>query len=180
MAKVGCFKKESRLLRRPDEEEFLKEQGYYFEDLIENTHKEGREFVLIIDESHKNRDTNLAQDVIDIINPKVILNVSATPKYIPNRDEEDEGLAGYVSVKREEVVEEGLIKEKIAVQTEEDLAKYPNKDLDELLLDLAIERQQELKAEYKKLGKDINPLVLIQLPNDDSRLKDAGQKPKRK
>jgi len=47
-----------------------------------------------------------------------------------------------------------------------------------LLLDLAIERQQELKAEYKKLGKDINPLVLIQLPNDDSRLKDAGQKTK--
>lgn len=50
--------------------------------------------------------------------------------------------------------------------------------MDELLLDLAIERQQELKAEYKTLGKDINPLVLIQLPNDDSRLKDAGQKTK--
>lgn len=81
--KLVASKKESRLLRRPDEEEFLKEQGYYFEDLIENTHKEGREFVLIIDESHKNRDTDLAQEVIDIINPKVILNVSATPKNIP-------------------------------------------------------------------------------------------------
>lgn len=176
--KLVASKKESRLLRRPDEEEFLKEQGYYFEDLIENTHKEGREFVLIIDESHKNRDTNLAQEVIDIINPKVIINVSATPKNIPTIEEIEDEKAGYVSVKREEVVEEGLIKEKIAVQTEEDLAKYPNKDLDELLLDLAIERQQELKAEYKKLGKDINPLVLIQLPNDDSRLKEAGQKTK--
>ena len=136
--KLVASKKESRLLRRPDEEEFLKEQGYYFEDLIENTHKENREFVLIIDESHKNRDTDLAQEVIDVINPKVILNVSATPKNIPSIDEIEEGTAGYVGVKREDVVEEGLIKEKIAVQTEEDLAKYKNKDLDELLLDLAI------------------------------------------
>ncbi len=176
--KLVASKKENRLLRRPDEEEFLKEQGYYFEDLIENTHKESREFILIIDESHKNRDTDLAQEIIDVINPKVILNVSATPKNIPGIDEIEEGTAGYVGVKREEVVEEGLIKEKIAVQTDEDLAKYPNRDLDELLLDLAIERQQELKKEYQLIGKDINPLVLIQLPNDDSRLKDSGQKTK--
>ncbi|EJF53907.1 DNA/RNA helicase, superfamily II [Saprospira grandis DSM 2844] len=176
--KLVASKKANRLLRRPDEEAFLKEQGYYFEDLIENTHKEKREFILIVDESHKNRNTSLAQEIIDIINPKVIINVSATPKNIPGIDQIDEGIAGYVGVKREKVVEEGLIKEKIAVQTEEDLAKYPNKDLDELLLDLAIKRQKELKEEYKILDKDINPLVLIQLPNDDSRLKDAGQKTK--
>ena len=176
--KLVASKKENRLLRRPEEEEHLKEQGYYFEDLIENTHKEGREFVLIIDESHKNRDTDLAQEIIDIINPKVILNVSATPKNIPRADEIAEGKAGYVGVNREEVVAEGLIKEKIAVQSEEELAKYPNKDQDKLLLDLAIERQKELKEEYKSIGKNINPLVLIQLPNDDSRYKDAGQKTK--
>lgn len=176
--KLVASKKENRLLRRPEEQEFLKEQGYYFEDLIENTHKEGREFVLIIDESHKNRDTDLAQEVIDIINPKVVINVSATPKKIPGIDEIEEGTAGYVGVKRREVVEEGLIKEKITIQTEEDLVKYPNKDLDELLLDLAIERQKDIKKEYKALYKDINPIVLIQLPNDDSRLKDAGQKTK--
>ena len=169
---------DNRILRRPDDEVLQKEQGYYFEDLVENTHKDGREIILIIDESHISSRTNLAQNVIDLINPKVILNVSATPKYIPNRDEEDEGIAAYVRVNREEVVEEGLIKEKIAVQTEEDLNKYQNKDLDELLLELAIERQIELKEEFKSLGKDINPLVLIQLPNDDSKLKDSGQKTK--
>jgi len=169
---------DNRVLRRPDDEVLLKEQGYYFEDLIENTHKEGREIILIVDESHISSRTDLAQNIIDIINPKVILNVSATPKYIPNRDEEDEGLAGYVRVNRNDVVAEGLIKEKIAVQTEEDLKKYPNKDLDELLLELAIERQLELKQEFKDLGKDINPLVLIQLPNDDSKLKESGQKTK--
>lgn len=169
---------DSRLLRRPNDERFLKEQGYYFEDVIENTHFEDREIILIIDESHISSRTNLAQDVIDLINPKVILNVSATPKNIPRIDEIEEGTAGYVSVKREDVVAEGLIKEKIAVQTEEDLNKYQNKDLDELLLELAIEKQLKLKEEFKKLGKDINPLVLIQLPNDDRKLKDIGQKTK--
>jgi type III restriction enzyme len=40
----------------------------------------------------------------------------------------------YVRVLREDVVEEGLIKDKIvAVQTDEDLHKYQNRDLDELL-----------------------------------------------
>ncbi len=169
---------DNRVLRRPEDEAFLKEQGYYFEDLIENTHKEGREIILIIDESHISSKTALAQNIIDLINPKVILNVSATPKNVPGIDEIEEGTAGYVGVKREDVVEEGLIKEKIAVQTEEDLKKFQNKDLDELLLELAIERQIELKAEFTAIGKDINPLVLIQLPNDDSKLKDAGQKTK--
>jgi type III restriction enzyme len=169
---------DNRVLRRPEDEVFLKEQGYYFEDLIENTHKEGREIILIIDESHISSKTALAQNIIDLINPKVILNVSATPKNVPGIDEIEEGTAGYVSVKREDVIEEGLIKEKIAVQTEEDLKKFQNKDLDELLLELAIERQIELKAEFKTIGKYINPLVLIQLPNDDSKLKDSGQKTK--
>lgn len=99
--KLVASKKDNRLLRRPDEEVNLKEQGYYFDDIIENTHKENREFVLIIDESHKNRDTDLAQEVIDVIKPKVILNVSATPKNIPGIDEIEEGTAGYVGVKRE-------------------------------------------------------------------------------
>lgn len=169
---------DNRVLRRPDDEILLKEQGFYFEDLIENTHKENREIILIVDESHISSRTTLAQNIIDIINPKVILNVSATPSYIPNRDEEDEGLAGYVRVNRDDVVAEGLIKEKIAVQTEEDLKKYPNKDQDELLLELGIERQLELKDEFKKLGKDINPLVLIQLPNDDNKSSDRNEKTK--
>jgi type III restriction enzyme len=174
--KLVASKKDNRLLRRPDEEVNLKEQGYYFDDIIENTHKENREFVLIIDESHKNRDTPLAQEVINLINPKVILNVSATPN--DKAELEARRNKSYIDVERGEVVTEGLIKEKIAVQTDEDLKKYPDKDQDELLLDLAIERQQELKAEYKTLDKDINPLVLIQLPNDDKKSKERGEKTK--
>jgi len=169
---------ETRVLRRPDDENFQKEQGFYFEDVIENTKKDGREIIMVIDESHTHLSALAQTSVVDVVNPKIIINVSATPSYIPNRDEEDEGLAAYVSVKREDVVNEGLIKEKIAVQTDEDLHKFPGRDLDELLIDLAIDKKKELESEFKKLGKNINPLILIQLPNDDSKLNDAGEKTK--
>jgi type III restriction enzyme len=168
----------NRVLRRPDDDNFHKEQGYYFEDVIENTKKDGREIVMVIDESHTHLSELAQSSVVDVVSPKVIIHVSATPKFIPNRDEEDEGTAAYVSVKREDVVKEGLIKEKIVVQTDEDLHKYPGRDLDELLIDLAFDKKKELDSEFKKLSKNINPLILIQLPNDDSKLKDTGQKTK--
>ena len=72
-----------RLLRRPDEVELLKEQGFYFEDVAENTKKEGREIVMIIDESHKNVTASAYRDVITPLNPRIILNVSARRKKSP-------------------------------------------------------------------------------------------------
>jgi len=169
---------ENRVLRRPDDKSFYKEQGYYFEDIIENTKKDGRELIMVIDESHTHLSPLAQSSVVDIVSPKVIINVSATPKYMPTIDEIEEGVAAYVNVKRDDVVNEGLIKEKIIVQTDEDLHKFPGRDLDELLIDLSIQKKIELEAQFKQLGKSINPLILIQLPNDDSKLQDAGQKTK--
>lgn len=169
---------ENRVLRRPSDPLLSKEQGYYFEDIIENTFKENREIVMIVDESHTHLSDLAQSSVIDVVNPKIIINVSATPKYIPNQEEVEEGIARFVSVKREDVVNAGLIKEKIVTQTEEDLKAMPGQDLDELLLTLAIKKREELAFEYKSLGKSINPLIIIQLPNDDHKLKSTGEKTK--
>ena len=68
----------------------------------------------------------------------------------------------------------GLIKQKIVCQTEEELSTHKGQDLDELMLQLAIERRNQVAVEWQKLGKNINPLVLIQLPNDDSELEKQG------
>jgi len=46
------------------------------------------------------------------------------------------------------------------------------------LLNLGIEKKNDLKSQFEKLEKNINPLVLIQLPNDDKELKDRGEKTK--
>ena len=165
--KIKGKTKDSRKLRRENE------QGLTFDNLINETHEDGRKIVVIIDEEHIGSDTELALEVIDgLIKPKITLRVSATPKYIPTRAD----TAGYVEVKRNEVVEAGLIKEKIIFQTEEDFERKGLKklDQDELLLELAYNRRQEIVKLYKDIKVEVNPLVLIQLPNDDQATKETG------
>lgn len=162
--KIKGRSKESRKLRRENE------WGQTFDSLIQKTQEDGRRLVVIIDEEHIGADTELAFEVIDgLIKPKIVIRVSATPKYEPTREDTDDKKAGFVKVKREEVVLAGLIKEKIVFQTEEDLIKKEFKGMDqnEILLELAFNKRQEIINYYKKLKIDINPLVLIQLPNKD-------------
>ena len=162
-------------LRKPKDERFKKENGSYFEDVVAETKKTGREIILFVDET-PNSKTELTKDIKDLIDPKVIVHITATPE---KEDVADAAmLGGFISVDREKVIDEGLIKEKILVQTEEDLKKYKGKDLDEILLTLGMEKRQELASELKALGKDINPLMLIQLPNDDRELIAKGDKTK--
>ena len=164
----------SRVLRRPDDENLKKESGYYYEDLVEATHAEGRKIALVIDESHKNVTESAIRDVIEPMNPKVIVKVSATPKPedIPNGLDLNDHRAGLVVVKRADVVAAGLIKEAIVSQTKEELEKgSTEEDMDNRLLDLAMQKRAALKELWEKAGQKVNPLVLIQLPNDDSELK---------
>lgn len=165
---------ENRVLRRPENEDLRKEQGFYFEDVVEKTLAEGRKIVMIIDESHKNVTAAAYRDVINPLKPRILLNVSATPEYIPNASEVNNLQAGFVEVQRKDVVAEGLIKELIISQTEEDLKSTEGEDLDLILLRLAKEKRESIAEQWAKLGLNINPLVLIQLPDDDLKLKDQG------
>lgn len=159
---------ENRVLRRPDDERNKKESGYYFEDVMELTHKEGREFVMIIDESHKNVTDAAMRDVINPIDPKIILKVSATPESEPTISDIQNSRAGWVEVDRQEVINAGLIKRELICQTEDDIKSKGDEDLDGLLLNLAMERREIIVADIQKFGIDVNPLVIIQLPNDSS------------
>ncbi len=170
--------RENRVLRRPEDEAMHKETGVYFEDFIDSTHADGREIILVVDESHTHGSTQLAKEIVDYINPRLIIEVSATPDNIPNAEDIEEERAGFVNVKRDDVVNEGLIKEKIIVQTEEELQRHGEGDLDEILLKLGLIKREMLRQQFNSLGKNINPLVLIQLPNDDQRLHEIGQKKK--
>ena len=138
-----------------------------FDDFIKKTRSE-RDIVLIIDEAHTETDTHLANEVVDLIDPRIILKVTATPKDLPNISDVSQKKAGFVEALESDVIASGLIKEKIIIQTEEDIKKLGNKQLseDEIMLELAYNKRQELKKYYKELGLDINPLVLIQLPSD--------------
>jgi type III restriction enzyme len=174
--KVVSRSPKTRILRRPENEKDRKESGFYFEDFIDNSHKDNKEIILIIDEAHTHVTKDLAQKVIDYIDPKVVIHVTATPT--EGIELQSRRLNSFIEVPREKVVEQGLIKKNVLVQTEEDLKKYQKEDLDEILIDLGLEKRKEIVEEYNILGKKINPLLLIQLPNDDKTLIGLGQKKK--
>lgn len=163
--------------RRPEDPNRYKEMGFYFEDLMDNTHAAGIEIVLVVDESHANFDTPNASEIIKLINPHLIFKMSATP-FKTEKDENEfyaakgRGFADFVEIVHSDVVQSGLIKEEIESQTNEDLerTKGTNANIDEVMLDLAIEKRDQIRREWQHLGQNINPLVLIQLPNDDSKL----------
>lgn len=168
-------------LRRPENVLDRKESGYYFEDIIENTHSQGREIILIIDESHSHVETKNSQEIIEIISPRLIYNMSATP--FKTTDAKNafavlmmEKKASLVEVDRQRVIDAGLIKQEIKCQTEEDLKRFEGANIDEVMLDLAIEKRNQIKSEWEKIGLNINPLCLIQLPNDDSSYDDKTEK----
>lgn len=153
--KVVSKAKDNRKLRTEGE------SNTTFDEYLENTHNLKREVVLIIDEEHIASSTVLASDLIkNVIKPRIIIGVSATPQ--------NTGFTT-VEVAREDVISAGLIKEKIIFQTEEDLESknYDGVDQDEILVSLAYHKRDEIVTYYKELGIEINPLVLIQLPNDD-------------
>lgn len=176
--KIKSSTKEGRKLRNPTEYTYGDEG--IFDEFIKRTQEDNRELILIIDEAHRDTDTELADDLIELINPRIILKITATPKTEPSASDVLQKRAGFVEVLREDVIDAGLIKEKIITQTKEDLDKLTKKEIDQdlILLELAFNKRLELQKEYKELGLEINPLVLVQLPNDDHARKETLDKSK--
>jgi type III restriction enzyme len=158
--KVVSKAKENRKLRSENE------QGVWFDRFIEATKSAGRELVLLVDEAHTHSSTALAQEIIDLIDPRIIIKITATPQ--DTDVVQAAKLGSYVQVDREAVVEQGLIKEKLIFQTEDEVKKLTSKHIskDEVLLKLAVQKRAELEVGYQEAQTSVKPLVLIQLPND--------------
>lgn len=171
--KLVSQKAEDRIYRRPLPPNPRHESRVYFEDFVENTHRNGIEIILIIDESHLNLTPASKRDVIDPLNPKIKLNVSATPKSETVNEAFNDGAV--IKIDHADVVAEGLIKENLIFQTEEELKRYEGEDERHKLLRLAIDKRNELKQEIESFGVNINPLVIIQLPNDSEALHIEGE-----
>lgn len=165
--------KSSKKLRRPTE--YTGEIGI-FDKCIKETHEDGRDIVLIIDEAHRQASTKLSEEVINLLNPRIRLQVTATPDNLPTASDVKNNRVGYVEVNEGDVIKSGLIKEKIIIQTEEEIQEQVDKGLgeDEIMLELAYKKRLELKLLYEELGLDINPLMLVQLPSDMKEEEKSG------
>lgn len=143
-------------------------ETYNFIDVIHNTKEENRKIILIIDESHSSTDTARAKELRDeIICPDITIEMSATPAL--------SDMAFPYKVDPNDVIKEGLIKKEIIINENIDNIADDELDSEQLVLEAAYKKQKELKQAYLDEGVDINPLVLIQLPNssDGDNKKDA-------
>ena len=139
------------------------EQDNNLNSIIQNTKEEGREIILVIDESHHTAKSEKSRELIEVIGPKVTIEVSATPHLKENVSEIEKV---YLS----DVKSEEMIKSEISVNPEFLDMKVGTQDSDTLVIEQALKKREELKKQFKKEGTNINPLVLIQLPDEKSNL----------
>ena len=138
-------------------------------DLTRRTQEEyGLPIIVIIDEEHMfgGRAAKQSEKVLKNINPKVEIRISATPITMPD---------AMVTVSREQVIKEEMIKDGITINP---LVSDPESGLseNEYLLEQALTKREEIKAAYERLDRRINPLLLIQLPNDNSETLDEEER----
>lgn len=130
-------------------------------DLWESTRESGVKIVLIIDESHNTAGSVTSREIIDLINPAFIIELTATPDF---KNDNPKGVYDYCNVKVSDVIDEGVIKKSIKINDTTD--KENNVGILEGLLEQAIRKRKELARAYIDEGVDyINPLCLIQLPD---------------
>lgn len=128
------------------------EQNWNLQSVVDNTKDIGNTIVLLIDESHRNANTDKSKELIDIISPKLIIEVTATPKNTSGT---------LIDIPLGEVIAEGMIKKEVRINDEKPSSIKSNEDI----LKMALRKRTQLQTAYKNLGKDINPLLLIQIPN---------------
>lgn len=147
------------------------EQDNNLNSVINNTKDEGRKIILIIDESHHTANAERSKELVNIISPDITIEVSATPI---NKQYDLNVQVGRVEVKLSEVIAEEMIKREISVNPEFLSLKVNGQTSDELVINQAIKKREELAQLYRNQGRRINPLLLIQLP--DNRSGEADQK----
>ena len=131
------------------------EQNWNLQTVVENTKDEGKTIVLLIDESHRNAKTDKSQELIDIISPRLVIEITATPK---------SSSGTLIDIPLREVIQEGMIKKEIQINNAKQDSIKNNNDL----LLSALRKRRQLQTAYQSLGKNINPLLLIQIPNKKS------------
>ncbi len=127
---------------------------------IENTKQAGVEVVIIIDEAHLfGTKGEKAVKFLNKVKAKIEIDVSATP--LTDSDFK-------VVIPRADVVKEQMIKKGVQLNPQLKIEEQGERELNIMLLDKAIAKRNELAKKYKEQNTNINPLLLIQLPNDKS------------
>ena len=137
------------------------EDGKNLQDVIAETKNAGIRIMVICDESHQTFYGPRSQAIIhDVIKPDLVLEISATPKAVMMG-----GDYHITEVNFPDVIESELIKKEVYLNNE--IAKNINNSANsiEVVINTALDKRDELAKKYDEQGININPLLLIQLPN---------------
>lgn len=131
-------------------------------DKIEQAFQEDRHFIVIIDEAHRN-DTKKAREIISRFKASKTVRVSATID-----DPNTPDIIEFYEVLEEAVIASGLITKAVVVNEEIDTS-LDGTDEFAILFDAAEKKRKQIIAEYVENGvTGINPLVLVQLPDEST------------
>lgn len=127
---------------------------------VREAHNCGYKFIIIVDEEHLNK-TVKAESIIEYMQPEYIVRVSATTK--TNKEAE------FIKIDELEVINAGLITRALYInENVSNQTALTNEH--EYLLNLAINKRRAIKEEYIKLGVQVNPLIIIQVPSKSDDL----------
>lgn len=137
-----------------------------FKEHIQHALNDGIRFIIIVDESHQNN-TIKADEIIQYFHTDKIIRCSATPKGIAK--------AEIIEIPEEDVIAAGLIK-KMLVINQDFPQTIETDDQTAFLLEKALLKQRELRAAFLQNDTDINPLIVIQIPNKSETLQDGVER----
>ena len=137
------------------------ERDFNLSNVVKNTREDGRDIVLIIDESHYHATTALSRELIDSIDSALVLDVSATPTLGEYND--------MFEVALEDVKAEGMIKKFVVINegfknilTGNQVKLSLDKRRDAFVLEQALAKREQLAKAFPAKS-DINPLLCVQL-----------------
>lgn len=134
-----------------------------FLEHISHALNNGLRFVIIVDESHQNN-TIRADEILDFFHTDKIIRCSATPNQIAGVE--------FIEISEEDVIAAGLIKKMLIIN--ENFPQTVTTDNQTVfLLGHALAKQRELRSAFLQRGKNINPLIVVQIPNQSEILQDG-------
>ena len=137
------------------------EDGRNLQDVLDATRAAGISIMLIVDESHQTfYGTNSQAFVHSVIRPDLVFEISATPKSVMMG-----GDYHMTEVDFADVIESELVKKEVYLNNE--IVKNINDVTNsvEAVINAALDKRDQLAKAYKEQGINVNPLLLIQLPN---------------
>ena len=146
------IKKDNNALKEGEKKNLLEHINF--------AHKMDLSFVVVIDEEHLNK-TYKANDIINLFKPFKIIRASATPLSFNE--------ASLIEISEEQVIAEGLIKKMLVIN--ENVEDGINIDSQvEYLIGKSLEKQKMLTKEYENRKVRVNPLIIVQIPNNSDAL----------